>query len=92
MSFKEKNIAVSLANFTLILIFYLFSIWQMIQNGSFTSENVFRLWGGIIFLAIIVTIVATILTHIVTTIIEAIITGDENLEVSDLEDDTGQAD
>ena len=77
MSFQEKNIAVSLGSFTLILGFYLFRMLQMIQGGSFTSTNVFRLWGIIIVLAIGVTIIATILTHIASNIVEAIKTRKE---------------
>lgn len=77
MSFQEKNIAVSLGSFTLILGFYLFRMLQMIQGGSFTSTNLFRLWGIIIVLAIGVTIIATILTHIASNIVEAIKTRKE---------------
>jgi hypothetical protein len=49
----------------------------MIQGGSFNSANVFRLWGIIIVLAIVVTILATILTHIGSGIIQAIKTKEE---------------
>jgi hypothetical protein len=77
MSFQEKNITVSLANFTLILVFYLFRIFQLIQGGSFNATNVFRLWGIVIALAVGVTIFATILTHIVSNIVEAIKTRQE---------------
>lgn len=77
MSYQEKNITVSLGSFTLILGFYLFRMLQMIQGGSFTSANVFRLWGIIIVLAIGVTIIATILTHIASNIVEAIKTRKE---------------
>jgi hypothetical protein len=77
MSYQEKNITVSLANFTLILGFYLFRIFQMIRGGGFNSANVFRLWGIVIALAVGVTIFATILTHIVSNIVEAIKTRQE---------------
>lgn len=90
MSFQEKNIAVSLANFTLILGFYSIRVFQMIQDGSFNSSNVFRLWGIIIALAIVVTIFATILTHIVSAIIHAAKTGEENPKVEDIEDERDQ--
>jgi hypothetical protein len=72
MSFQEKNVSVSLANFTLILGFYSFRVFQMVQSGSFESANVFRLWGIVVALAVVVTIFATILTHIVSGIFEAI--------------------
>ncbi|HSL43122.1 MAG TPA: hypothetical protein VK897_06800 [Anaerolineales bacterium] len=87
MSFQEKNITVSLVNFTLILGFYLIRVLQMIQNGNFNSANIFRLWGITIVLAVIVTIIATILTHIGSAIIHAIKTGEERPDVEDIEDE-----
>jgi hypothetical protein len=87
MSFQEKNITVSLVNFVLILGFYVFRVVQMIQSESFVSANVFRLWGIIIALAIVVTIIATILTHIGSAIVHAVKTGDENPNVEDIEDE-----
>ena len=87
MSFQEKNITVSLVNFTLILCFYLIRVIQMIQGGSFDSAHVFRLWGMIIALAVVVTIFATILTHIVSAIVEAIRTGEERPAVEDIQDE-----
>ncbi|MFO7538541.1 MAG: hypothetical protein R6X32_10840 [Chloroflexota bacterium] len=87
MSFQEKNITVSLVNFTLILGFFLFRVWQMVQNEAFTSANLFRLWGIVIVLAVVVTIAATILTHIVSAIIEAIKTGESEPEIEDMEDE-----
>ena len=87
MSFKEKNISASLVSFILILGFYLIRVYQMIQNESFESTNVFRLWVIVIILGIIVTILATILTHILSAIAQAIRTGDEDPEVDDLEDE-----
>jgi hypothetical protein len=86
MSYQEKNITVTLVNFTLILAFYLFRIFQMIQGGSFNSTNVFRLWGIVIVLAILVTIFATILTHVVSSIIQAIKTKKEP-DIEDIADE-----
>lgn len=77
MSFQEKNIAVSLANFALILLFFLFRLFQMAQDGTFLPANLFRLAGIVIVLAIVITIFATILTHIISAIIEAIQTHEE---------------
>jgi hypothetical protein len=90
MPFQEKNVTVSLVNFTLILGFFLIRVVQMIQNETFTPTNVFRLWGIIIVLAIVVTIAATILTHIVSAIIEAIRTGEKDPEIEDIEDERDQ--
>ena len=87
MSFQEKNITVSLINFTLILGLFLIRMLQMIQNETFNSTNVFRLWGVIIILAIIVTIAATIITHIVSAIIEIIKTGKNDPQIEDIKDE-----
>jgi hypothetical protein len=87
MSFQQKNITVSLVNFTLILGFFLIRLFQFIQDGAFESTNVFRLWGFIIVLAVVVTIVGTILTHILSAIIQAIKTGEEDPKIEDFEDE-----
>jgi hypothetical protein len=87
MSFQEKNVTVSLANFTLILGFFAIRVIQMIQGGTFEAANIFRLWGITIALAVIVTIFATILTHIFSAIIHAIKTGEEQPTVEGIEDE-----
>jgi len=86
MSYQEKNITVSLVNFTLILGFYFIRVFQMIQGGSFNPTNVFRLWGIVIILGIVVTILGTILTHIVSAIIQAIKTKQEP-DIRDIQDE-----
>lgn len=86
MSYQEKNITVSLVNFTLILGFYLIRVFQMIQGGSFNPTNIFRLWGIVIILGIVVTILGTILTHIVSAIIQAIKTKQEP-DIRDIQDE-----
>lgn len=87
MSFQEKNITVSLVNFTLILGYFLLRLRQMTATEAFTQTNVFRLWVIIIVAAIIVTIAATVLTYIVSAIIQAIKTGDKEPEIEDLADE-----
>ena len=87
MSFQEKNVTVSLVNFTLILGFFSIRVIQMIRGGNFEEANVFRLWGITIVLAVIVTIFATILTHIFSAILHAIKTGEEKSTVEDIEDE-----
>jgi hypothetical protein len=86
MSFQQKNITVSLVNFSLILAVFLFRVFQMVQAGSFNATNVFRLWGIVIVLAVFVTIFATILTHIISAIIQAIRTREEPV-VEDIADE-----
>lgn len=90
MSFQQKNITVSLVNFTLILVFYLIRVIQMILTESFTSTNVFRLWGIIIGLAVVVTVIGTILTQIISAIIQAIKTGKEDPKIEDIQDERDQ--
>lgn len=86
MSFQEKNIAVSLSTFTLILGFYLLRIFQMIRGESFNSTNVFRLWGIIILLAVIGTILLTIFTHIASGIVHKVRTN-EDPHIEDIQDE-----
>ena len=90
MSFHQKNVTVSLATFTLILGFYLIRLFQIIQDGSFNSANVFRLWGFVIAFAIAGTIIITILTHIFSAITHVIQTGEENPTIEDIEDERDQ--
>jgi hypothetical protein len=89
MSFQEKNIAVSLGSFSLILVIFIIRVLQLILTDNFTETNVFRLWGIVIVIAIVVTILATILTHILSAIFSAIDhyikTGDENPDIEDID-------
>jgi hypothetical protein len=87
MSFQEKNITVSLVNFSLILGYILLRVLQMFRTETFTAPTVFRLWAIIIALAVIVTIAATVLTHIVSAIIEAIRTGEKEPDIEDFADE-----
>lgn len=86
MSFTEKNIVVSLVNFSLILTFFLVRIFQMVQNNTFEPSNVFRLWGIVIFLAVIITIGAIIFTQIASATFSFWKTGVEP-EIDNLEDE-----
>jgi hypothetical protein len=90
MSFQQKNVTVSLVSFSLILGFFLIRVIQMVLAENFIPANIFRLWGIVIALGILVTIFATILTHIVSAIIEAIKTGDENPKIEGFEDERDQ--
>lgn len=90
MSFQQKNITVSLVNFSLILGFFLFRVIQMLLSDTFISTSIFRLWGITIVLAIVVTIIGTIITHIVSAILEAIRTGNEDPKIEDFEDERDQ--
>lgn len=87
MSFQQKNITVSLVNFSFILGLFIIAIFRMILGGTFISTNVFRLWLIVILLAVFVTIFATIITHIVSAIVQAIRTREENPTIEDFEDE-----
>ncbi len=77
MSFQEKNITASLVNFTLILGFFLISLFQMVQGGHLTSEYVFRLWGIVAILATVGTVAIIIFTHIASGVIHTMKTSEE---------------
>lgn len=89
MSFREKNITVSLISFTLILVFYSLRLLQIVRTG-FEAGSVFRLWGVVIVLTIVMIIAGTILAHIFSAILEAIRTGEEPTEIEDLQDERDQ--
>jgi len=80
MSYQEKNIAVYLASQLLILIYYLFSLFQMQQSGGLVSTKVFSLWAIVIVASIIVNIISSILTNILLSIVHAIKTRSEQVE------------
>src|SRR5689334_21590062 len=86
MSFQQKNIALSLSIFSVIMGFYLMRMVQMVQGDSFNSTNVFRLWGIIALLAVIGTIVMTILTHIVGGVVHKVTTN-EDPHIEDIQDE-----
>lgn len=90
MSFKEKTIIVTLINFTLILVFFVRRVMEMVQTETFTSENVFWLWGWVVGLAIVVSIIGIVVTLVVPAIIQAIQTGEENIDIDDMEDERDQ--
>ena len=90
MSYKQRTITVTLASYSLILVFFLIRLFQVVLAGGFNSTNVFRLWGTTIALAIIVTILATILTNIGSNIIHIVKTK-ENPEFKDIQDERDQS-
>lgn len=86
MSFQEKNVAISLANFTLIFVFYLIRLFQLISSGTFTAEHVFWLWGIVVALATIGTIALTIFTHFAASVALTMRSGQER-GVSGIQDE-----
>jgi len=86
MTYKERTITATLVSYSLILVFFLIRLFQIVLAGGFDTTNVFRLWGTTIALAIIVTILATILTHIGSSVIHAVKTK-EQPGIEDIQDE-----
>jgi hypothetical protein len=57
---------------TLIIGFYLISLWQMHQEGALVAGRVYGLWATVVVAAMVANILGSILTNIVLTIFEAI--------------------
>ena len=87
MSFQERNITASLVSFSLIMGYFLIRVYQLVRSESFSADNVFRLWGIVIVLGIVITILLIILSHIGSAIFEAITTGNEEPKIEDIEDE-----
>jgi hypothetical protein len=87
MSFQEKTISASLVSFSVILAFYLFRLSQIGLDERTDPAQVFRLWGIVIGLGILLTIAATILTYIGASIVETVKTGEDNPEIEDFADE-----
>lgn len=87
MSFQERNITASLASFSLIMGYFVIRVYQLVRSESFSSHNVFRLWGIVIVLGIVITILLIIFSHIGSAIFEAITTGNEDPKIEDIEDE-----
>jgi hypothetical protein len=87
MSYQEKNIAVSLVCYTLVLGYFLTRLSQLHQNGDLNSADLFGLWAVVIVLSIIITIVGAVLMHAGSAIIEVIRTGEEDPKIDDSQDE-----
>lgn len=90
MSYQERNITASLISFSLIMGYFMIRVYQLVKSESFTSANVFRLWGIVIVLGIVITILLIILSHIGSAIFDAITTGNEDPRIEDIEDERDQ--
>lgn len=87
MSFKQKTTVATTVTFSAILLFVILRVLQMMNGGTFTSENVFRLWIIVIIAGIGATVLVIILTHIVGAVIQSIENGGEEPEIDDTEDE-----
>lgn len=87
MSYKQRNITVSLAIFSLVLAFFSVRILLMLQSGSFESSRIFKLWLTIIIITIAANILGTIIAQIVYSIIHYIRFNEEPEFIEDERDD-----
>ena len=70
MSYKQKSVVISLASHILVLAYFGLKLNQFYQAGPLVPGQIFRLWGVIIVLMILVNIVGNILANIVSSAIQ----------------------
>lgn len=63
MSFQHKNVTVTLASFSLILLLFALRTVQLIVNNDFNQPNVVQLWTIVVILAVFATLAGIIITH-----------------------------
>jgi hypothetical protein len=80
MSYQEKNVTVSLVTHLLIVGYFLFNLYQMVQAGGLIANRVFVLWAVVIIATILANIIGSILTNILLAILHAIRTRGETEE------------
>lgn len=90
MTFQQKNNTVSLASFSVLLIFFLLRIAQLVRNQNFNETTVVRLWIIVVVFAIVVTIIAIMLTHGIPAALKSARTGEPNPEIDDMIDERDQ--
>lgn len=90
MTFQQKNVTVTLASFSLLLIFFLMRITQLVRTENFNNSSVIRLWIFVVVFAIGVTVVGMILTHGTSAVFEVIRTGNDKAEIDDTIDERDQ--
>ena len=88
MSYKEKSIVVALASHILILGYFSIKIYQFYQAGPLVPGLVFRMWGVIIVLMILINILGNILANIVSSAIQMVKTNEVEGFVEDERDKT----
>lgn len=91
MTFQQKNNAVSLASFSLLLLFFLLRISQLVRSESFNADNVVRLWITVVVLAVVVTVVAIILAHGIPAAVAKTRAGAPQPEIDDTIDERDQS-
>lgn len=90
MTFQQKNNTVSLASFSLLLIFFLARIAQLIRTQNFNDAAVIRLWIIVVVLAIGMTIMAIVLAHGIPAAFKTARTDDSEPLIDDIIDERDQ--
>ena len=90
MTFHQKNTAVTLVSFSLLLIIFLIRVSRLVRTDNFNDSSVIRLWIFVVGFAVIVTVAGIILTFIATAAIEAAQTGNDDIEIDDTIDERDQ--
>jgi len=80
MSYQEKNVTVSLIAHLIIVGYYLFHVFQMLQDGGLVAGKVFSLWAVVVGTAILVVIFGNIFANIILSILHAVRTGGKETE------------
>jgi hypothetical protein len=83
MSYQEKKNIVSIISTLLISALYIMYVFQRYQDGGFHLMNVFRFWGAVILILILVSIAAKIIISIVFNIFYRISTNEKEPSFSD---------
>lgn len=90
MTFQQKNNAVSLASFSVLLLYFSLRVALLVRNQDFTQDNVVRLWIIVVVLSIVVTVVGIILTHGIPAVVARAQTGESAPEIDDTIDERDQ--
>ena len=90
MTFQQKNVTVTLASFTLLLVLFLLRIMRLVRTESFNDSTVIRLWIFVVVFAIVVTVIGMILTHGMSAVLEVVRTGNDKAEIDDIIDERDQ--
>ena len=90
MTFQQKNITVTLASFSLILLFFLLWIAQLVRNQRFNDDTVVRLWIIVVVLTIVVSVVGIMLAHGIPAAVLSARKGGYEPEIDDPTDERDQ--
>ena len=90
MTFQQKNVTVTGASFTLLLVLFLLRIMRLVRTESFNDSTVIRLWIFVVVFAIVVTVIGMILTHGMSAVLEVVRTGNDKAEIDDIIDERDQ--